>query len=181
MVLDLTRISAPVRALLHRMEDGNSAFGLLAEDHGRFPGIRPSELEITSDCRWPKEALAGLLLYAGFADASHNVSQSCSSKEGIYWHGIYHRLEPDEWNSMYWLRQAGQHAICGDLARAAAKVGFGKADAWNHQAFVDFTKRARESGSAKDQEIARQVQLAEWQLLFAYCAESVGREGTQSR
>lgn len=163
------------------MGDGEEPFALLAEDRGRFAGVTEAELHVTSDCRKPKEALAGLLLYAGFGEASHNVSQSCSSREGSYWHGIYHRLEPDEWNAMYWLRQAAGHDIERDLAREAAKLGFGKGGGWSHQAFVDWVKQVRESGSPSEREKARKVQLLEWQLLFSFCAESVGREEVQSR
>jgi hypothetical protein len=180
-VLDLVQISAPLRALLHKLGDGQSPFDLLATDQGRFPGVTEAQLHVTNDCRLPKEALAGLLLYAGFGGQSHNIAQSCGSKEGHYWHGIYHRMEPDEWNSMYWLKQVGHHEIEAPLAKRAAALGFGDGRNWNHQAFVDWVSKARQQGDKKEIEKAKMIQLAEWQLLFGWCAGSVGREGSASR
>ncbi len=180
-MLDLLRISGPVRQILHHLGEGASPFDLLATDGGRFTGVAEKDLHVTEDCRMPKEALAGLLLYAGFAAASHDVAQNCASREGSYWHGIYHRLEPDEWNAMYWLRRVGHHEIAPTLAQRAAQLGWAAKGNWEHQAFVDFTSAARQSGHLIDMEIAKMIQLAEWQLLFAWCAESAGRAETQSR
>lgn len=163
------------------MEDGQSAFDLLATEGGRFPGLTQDQLQVTADCRLPKEALAGLLLYAGFGEQSHHIAQSCGSKEGHYWHGLYHRMEPDEWNAMYWLRKVGSHEIGEALARQAAALGFGNGRNWNHQAFVDWVSDVRQRGDKKEIEKAKMIQLAEWQLLFGWCAESVGREGSASR
>jgi hypothetical protein len=163
------------------MSDGNSAFDLLASEGGRFPGVPLKELNVTVDCRLAKEAQAGLLLYAGFGHESHNIAQSCPSREGHYWHGIYHRMEPDEWNSMYWLKQVGLLDFHKDLAERAARLGFGDGRNWNHQAFVDWVSEVRQRGDKKETEKAKMIQLTEWQLLFAWCAESVGREGSSSR
>jgi hypothetical protein len=170
-----------LRALLHRLGDGNSPFGLVATEGGRFPGVTEPDLHVTSDCRKPKEALAGLLLYAGFGSPAHDVAQACPSREGSYWHGVYHRLEPDDWNAMYWLRRAGEHDIHPALAARAAKLGFGDGRNWDHQSFVDWIKNVRDGGDKSSLEKALMIQLAEWQLLFAWCAESVHREESRSR
>lgn len=57
------------------------------------------------------EILAGLWLYVDDLDRSHTISQDIHSPTGSYWHAIMHRREGDFWNSKYWFRKVGDHAV----------------------------------------------------------------------
>ena len=125
----------------------------------------------------PLAALAGLYLYFSCRDEAHEVAQSDSSVEGSYWHAIVHRQEPDAGNSSYWFRRAGDHAIfprLGELARVIAAAHPDAAlkfsDAWDPFAFIDFCERARRKSGSELERAALEIQRAEWQLLFDYCA-----------
>jgi hypothetical protein len=120
--------------------------------------------------RAPEAALAGLYLYFSCWQQAHEVAQDVDSQEGSYWHGIVHRQEPDAGNAGYWFRQVGTHPIFPALAQRAAAIGVGKGGRWDPFAFIDFCEAARrEPGSDRERQ-ALEVQRAEWQLLFAYCA-----------
>lgn len=107
--------------------------------------------------------LSALWLHHDFLDESHTISQEISTTSGSYWHAIMHRREPDAWNSKYWFRRVGSHPVLDQLAAEAPALGY---DFRGGAAFVDFCERAR--GGA-DEDLARCVQLLEWQLLFDYC------------
>jgi hypothetical protein len=124
----------------------------------------------------PEAALSGLFLYFSCFDESHSISQELESAEGSFWHGILHRREPDPGNAAYWFRRVGQHPVFADIRDAAEQVVTGRPvelavkDRWDPFVFIDFCEDARQHpGSAADQ-AAREIQLAEWQLLFDYCA-----------
>jgi hypothetical protein len=129
-----------------------------------FPGARHGEA-----------ALAGLLLRLGCWDESHNVSQEIHTPEGSYWHAIVHRMEPDSFNSGYWYRQTGKHAIFPELLKEASQIlseggpkhWLLKAE-WDPFLFVDWCDEARENGGQAEA-AAVQIQMAEWQLLFDWC------------
>lgn len=109
---------------------------------------------------------AGLWLAYNFLDHSHRISQDDPTSEGSYWHAIMHRREPDAWNSKYWFRRVGDHPVIAQLRQqAAATLGY---DYTSPFEFVDFCERVRGHGSAEEQ-LARQVQRLEWQLLFDHC------------
>jgi hypothetical protein len=55
--------------------------------------------------------VAGIWLLYDFLDASHEVSQGISSREGSFWHGIMHRREGDFSNAKYWFRKVGRHSV----------------------------------------------------------------------
>jgi hypothetical protein len=126
----------------------------------------------------PQAALSGLWLYIDCFEESHGISQDIPSAEGSYWHGILHRREPDAGNAAYWLRRVGVHPVFRELHRAAtAIVESGGVDLrlgsdWNPFAFIDFCEAARQRRGSREEEVARYIQLAEWQLLFDYCARS---------
>jgi len=108
---------------------------------------------------------AGLFLYFNFLDESHRISQELHTTTGSYWHGILHRREPDPSNAKYWFRKVGDHPVLLQLREQAPALGYTYTDLF---AFVDFVERVRDTGSA-DEEVARQVQWLEWQLLFDHC------------
>jgi hypothetical protein len=125
----------------------------------------------------PVGAFAGLWLYFSCFDEAHAIAQDDSSAEGSFWHAILHRQEPDASNSSYWFRRVGAHPIFPALAGEAAEIvsrrpgaGFQVAAKWDPFEFIDFCERAtRQPGSVAEQ-AAIEIQRAEWQLLFDYCA-----------
>lgn len=110
--------------------------------------------------------LAGLWLWHDFLDESHTISQSISTPEGSWWHGIMHRREPDAWNSKYWFRRVGHHPVVAQLVEHAPALGYKFTDSFE---FVDFCDRLRGSGTPEET-VAKQVQRLEWRLLFAHCS-----------
>jgi hypothetical protein len=122
-----------------------------------------------------KAALAGFLLMSGHWDLSHQISQDIPSREGSYWHAIAHRLEPDSWNSGYWFKRVGEHPIFTSLHAeasvilSAANSKWRLKDVWDPQLFITWCDEARPSVGAK-RTLARQIQQAECNLLFSWCA-----------
>jgi hypothetical protein len=165
------RIPTELAAFLASHGNGQTPFPLIATPHSSVP-LPPDFL--FADCRMPREARAGLYLYLGHGLESHEISQACSSTEGCYWHGIYHRLEPDAWNAKYWFRRVGPHAIHPELATAAKLPSRN----WDHAAFVDQVARAIQSRDAAQTSQCEHLQLLEWRFLFVFCAESKSRQAT---
>jgi hypothetical protein len=134
-------------------------------------------VDLFPHARAPEAALSGLYLYFSCLDQSHQLSQSIESAEGSFWHGILHRQEPDPDNARYWFRRVPSHPIFADLARTAAEIEARFPDSrlapdgrWDPIRFVGVCERAgRESGSPVYQ-AALEMQRAEWQSLFDYCA-----------
>jgi hypothetical protein len=132
---------------------------------------------------YAQACLAGLWLWNDFLDESHTISQDLAGPEGSYWHAIMHRREPDYWNSKYWFRRVGNHAIFPALADAAR----GLADSapqpasfltdhlsWDPFAFVDLCEKAAQAGGELEM-VCRRIQKVEWELLFDHCArQAVG-------
>lgn len=133
---------------------------------------------IFAECPHPAGALAGAYTYFSDFENAHKVAQDDHSIEGSYWHGILHRQEPDAFNAGYWFRRVGRHAIFPALAEAAAEIaakypgcGFSaSANHWDPQAFITFCDDARRKPGSPMEQAAIEIQLAEWQLLFGYCA-----------
>jgi hypothetical protein len=121
---------------------------------------RLAALELPPACR------AGLWLYFDFLDESHQISQADEGNpERDFWHAVMHRREPDASNSKYWWRRVGNHPVLGLLRDRAPAVGYSFT---TPEAFVDFCEKVRGTASA-DEELAKRVQLLEWQLLFDWC------------
>jgi hypothetical protein len=146
---------------------GPAAAALLAP---RVPALGPgtpnaavrdslAQLVIAPECR------AGLWLYHDYLDESHVVSQDLHTAEGSFWHAIMHRREPDAANSKYWWRQVGAHPVLEQLVRESPALGYAYT---TPAAFVDYCERVRGSG-LPDEDLAKRVQLLEWQLLFDWC------------
>jgi hypothetical protein len=108
---------------------------------------------------------AGLWLLHNFWEEAHTICQDIATPEGSFWHAILHRREPDAWNSKYWFRQIGQHVVLDQLVQISAKVGYQYS---SPAQFVDYCELHR-GKSSHEEEIAIQVQLLEWQLLFNHC------------
>jgi hypothetical protein len=123
--------------------------------------------------RAPEAALAGLYLYFSCLEYCHEIAQKISTAEGSYWHAIMHRQEPDPGNSAYWFRRVGEHPVYPELYRSAQALGYVEGAKWDPFAFIDYCEEARRQPGAEDERIAREVQRAEWQLLFDYCAAAV--------
>ena len=142
-----------------------------AEALARIKTAKPNELFPHS--RQPQAALSGLYLYFSCIDLAHEIAQSVNTAEGSYWHGIVHRQETDPDNARYWFRRVGSHPIFADLARSAHELGWVDAAAngqWDPGRFVGFCERARREPASPQARVALEIQRAEWQLLFDYCA-----------
>jgi len=119
--------------------------------------------------------MSGLWLYFSCAEECHELCQNLSSPEGSYWHAILHRQEPDAANSGYWFRRVGEHPVFAPLLEDARKIAERLPDAnlrlgmrWDPFQFIEYCERARPGSAAYV--AACEVQRAEWQLLFDYCA-----------
>jgi hypothetical protein len=173
MGFDPSQYSADVQAILAL--DGNGARPMpLANGTAAKAGLDAlsgkSASELFPHSYSPEAALSGLYLYFCGYDESHSLSQDIASPEGSFWHGIMHRQEPDPGNAGYWFRRVGQHPIFPELRDAAEASGFTVKDKWDPFAFIDFCERARRKPGSAEEKTAMAVQLAEWQLLFDFCA-----------
>jgi hypothetical protein len=135
--------------------------------------------DLFSLARAPEAALGGLFLYFSCADECHEIVQAVDTAEGSFWHAILHRQEPDSGNAAYWFRETGNHPVFQDLARAAEEIagkypeaGFRGGAKWDPFSFIDFSEQARKDPGGRCEGAALEIQRAEWQLLFDYCARS---------
>jgi hypothetical protein len=121
-------------------------------------------------------AMAGLWLYFSCFEEAHELANNCTSAEGYLWHGIVHRQEGDSGNAAYWFRKAHEHPVYQALSVAAAKILVRHRHAefrvgrWDPFAFLSFCDRARQQPGSSQETAALEIQRAEWQLLFDYCA-----------
>ena len=163
-----------VAAILHLDRDGQRLLPLTtagtacpeARDRIREAGLQ----QLFPQSRAPQAALAGLYLYFDCWKEAHETAQDIAGPEGSYWHAIVHRMEPDAGNSGYWFRQVGAHAIFPALRDAAAAIGIDVGPRWKPEAFIELCERASQAPGSELERQAREVQRAEWQLLFDYCA-----------
>ena len=136
---------------------------LKADARALFPGARD-----------PESALSGLFLYFSCLTEAHDLLHHFATADGAYWHGIMHRMEGDGYNAGYWFRRVGAHAVFPALHRDAGQLGYAPVSKpggeWDPFAFIRFCEASR---GTKDEELAKRVQLAEWQVLFEFCAAPV--------
>ena len=125
----------------------------------------------------PQAALAGLYLYFSCRDEAHAVAQADSSADGSYWHGILHRQEPNADNASYWFERVGKHPVFPGLLEAGVAIAAAHPDAdlhfaqaWDPFSFVEICERARRQPGSTLEHAALEIQRAEWQRLFDYCA-----------
>ena len=131
--------------------------------------------------RHPQAAMSGLWMYFSCLDQAHKLSQDDASVEGSFWHGIMHRQEPDPGNAAYWFRRVGRHRIFPALREEADRirqrypsVAFVTGAEWDPFAFIDFCGAARRKPKSDAERLAMEIQRAEWQLLFDWCAKENG-------
>lgn len=179
MAFILDFLSQPVRDLLDK--DVRRAMPLTRT--GKCDRQEAAELEaaraamLFPGARAPGAALSGLLLLLDCWDQSHEVSQDLSSREGDYWHAIAHRTEPDAANAGYWFRCVGEHPIFPELHRRAAEIlaQSGAPDwrlqaVWDPYLFIKWCDEARKAPGSDRERAALEIQRAEWELLFEWCA-----------
>ena len=172
-----------VARILALDRDGNRLIPLVSggpppkEAHAALSKQKPSDLFPAAPA--PQAALAGLWVYFSCFDQGHKIAQDIETPEGSFWHAILHRQEPDPGNAAYWFRQAGPHPLFADLVNSAARIaarypeaGFRVDDRWDPFAFIDFCEQARRMQGTPAERAALEIQRAEWQLLFDYCARS---------
>ena len=156
--------------------DGNGerlmplALGRCSSDRAREVLKQASAARLFPAGRAPEAALSGLYLYFSCLDEAHALAQDIASAEGSFWHGIMHRQEPDAGNAGYWFGRVGEHPIFPALRDRAAALGVDFGPRWNPLAFIELCERARQAPGSAEERRAREVQRAEWQLLFDYCA-----------
>lgn len=153
----------------------------LANDNA-FAPLRVREKDMADACR------AGLWLYHNFLDESHRISQELHTPTGSYWHALMHRREPDFSNAAYWFRRVGTHSVYDPLCRDAAELAVDAAPAaaflrtqvtWDPFAFVDLCAAAL-VGRAPCEELCRQIQKREWELLFDWCYRQAVEQASYS-
>ena len=129
-------------------------------------------LNLLKASRLPPAVRAGLYLYFSCRDEAHGVAQNLHTPEGSYWHALVHRQEPDAGNSAYWFAQVGNHPIFPELRVRAAEIGVASGKSWAPRAFIDYCEAARKRPGSPEERKALEVQRAEWQLLFDWCARA---------
>jgi hypothetical protein len=145
-----------------------------SEDAAAIQSMNPNLL--FPGARAPEAAVSGLLLLAGCWDESHQISQDISSPEGSYWHAIAHRIEPDASNAGYWFRRVGDHPIFAELRRRSSEIlqrsgaPWVLKPAWDPFVFIEWCDQARRAPGTKKERAALEMQRAEWDLLFEWCA-----------
>jgi hypothetical protein len=122
---DLPTVSEPVKTILEKQANAVLPLTRPPQDQNEDDAQKlhmVSASELFPGARQPDAALSGLFLLLNCWNASHHISQEIHSKEGSYWHGIAHRMEPDSWNAAYWFRQVGTHPIFPELYGQAQQI-----------------------------------------------------------
>jgi hypothetical protein len=162
-------------------QDGSRLIPLVAticsSEEARSRLINRKAADLFPQAQFPDAALGGLWLYFSCCDESHEIVQNLHSAEGSFWHAILHRQEPDSGNSAYWFRRVGNHPVFRDLCKAVEEIlkrypeaEFRTGGKWDPFSFILFCERARQQPGSPHEQAALEIQRAEWQLLFDYCA-----------
>jgi hypothetical protein len=170
-----------VGAILALDGNGNRLIPLVAGvcSYGEVPSrlAKQKASDLFPHAQSPDAALAGLWLYFSCCDEAHEIVQDLHSAEGSFWHAILHRQEPDSGNSAYWFRRTGNHPVFRDLCKAADDIvarnpaaEFRTGGKWDPFSFILYCERARQQPGSVQEQVALEIQRAEWQLLFDHCA-----------
>ena len=181
MPFDSKSYGTQVAGILALDQDGQRLIPLVSgrcsseEARSLLKKQKPADLFLHS--RAPQAALGGLFLYFSCDAECHEIAQGMNSSEGDFWHAILHRQEPDAGNATYWFRQTGKHPVFQSLAGAAEEItakypeaGFRGGANWDPLSFIEFSEQARKQPGSQTEAAALEIQRAEWQLLFDYCA-----------
>jgi hypothetical protein len=150
--------------------------GPCASEEARRVLARLKPAELFSKHKEPAAPMAGLWLYFSCFEEAHRLVDDPRTPDGVYWHAILHRREPDEGNAAYWFRRLGRHPIFHGLAKEARSIVTRHPDAefrvgrWDPFAFIAYCERARRQPGTIQLRAAVEIQRAEWQLLFDHCA-----------
>jgi len=176
----------PEIAAILNLDGGGQRLAPLVAKHCSSAGARTQLKSHTARSLFPNStapdaALAGLWVYFSCTVEAHSIAQDDNSADGSYWHAILHRQEPDAGNAGYWFRRVGDHPIFPALAAEASRiiarfpgVEFSPRKSWDPYAFIQLCEDAREQPGSALEAAALEIQRAEWQLLFDYCARSKG-------
>jgi hypothetical protein len=178
---DPTRYGPEVARILSASGSGQRLMPLISSQH---PASRAHQNlkkwyspTLFRKSRNPDAAMAGLWLYFSCFEEAHELVSESQSPECELWHAILHRQEPDAGNAAYWFRKVGTHPVYPAIAVTAAKIlekfpdaEFRTGPLWDPFAFVAFCDRARTQPASVQEKAALEIQRAEWQILFDYCA-----------
>ncbi|MDP8982634.1 MAG: hypothetical protein M3O35_18810 [Acidobacteriota bacterium] len=181
MAFGLQAYGSKVAAILALDGDGGRLIPLVSgkcsSEEARAEIAKQKAMDLFPRAKAPTEALAGLWLYFSCSDEAHGIVQDLGTTEGSFWHAIVHRQEPDPANSSYWFRRVGTHPVYRGLRSAAEDilqkhpaVVYQAGSPWDPVSFIDFCERARVRPGSEEEQAALEIQRAEWQLLFDYCA-----------
>ncbi|HYL78706.1 MAG TPA: hypothetical protein VEU96_31235 [Bryobacteraceae bacterium] len=181
MPFNSTAYGRQVAGILALDRDGDRLIPLVAgvcsSEEARSRLANQKAAELFPHAQFPEAALGGLWLYFSCCDESHEIVQNLHSVEGSFWHAILHRQEPDSGNAAYWFRRTGNHPVFRDLCQAADEIvarhpvaEFRTGGKWDPFSFILFCERARQQPGSPHEQAALEIQRAEWQLLFDYCA-----------
>lgn len=183
-MIDINEYGSTIASLIadERLADlgpGNPNSAVRSQLAALTPATAFGERKI-ADQAMTQACISGLWLYHDFLDESHTISQDIHTPEGSFWHAIMHRREPDAWNSKYWWRRVGNHPVFPSLRDAASEIAasfpdpagafLAKQSAWDPDRFVDLCTQFYRTGSPAEK-FCKQIQFAEWQLLFNHCFE----------
>jgi len=180
MVFDPSLYGTEVAAVLAMGDNGQRLMKLTCgacvskEAHGALSHLNAEAL--FAGHKEPGAPMAALWLYFSCFEEAHRLIDHPHTADGVYWHAILHRQEPDDGNAAYWFRRLGKHPIFPALGAEARKileanpqVEF-RVGQWDPFAFVAFCGRARLQPGSTQEKAAMEIQRAEWQLLFDHCA-----------
>ncbi len=180
MVFEPSQYGPQVARLLALGGDGQRLTPLVCgpcvSEEARGELSRATPAELFPQCQEPEAPMAGLWLYFSCFEEAHRLIDDPGSPDGIYWHAILHRQEPDDGNAAYWFRRLGRHPIFEGLAGEARRILEELPEAefrvgnWDPYAFIAFCGRAREQPATPQEQAAMEIQRAEWQLLFDHGA-----------
>lgn len=180
MEFDPAKYGPEVARLLALDGNGNRLMPLTCapcsspEAHRLLNATKPAQLFPASE--EAEAAMAGLFLYFSCFEEAHQLANDCTSPEGYLWHAIVHRQEGDSGNAAYWFKKAHTHPVYSPLRTEAARilVRYPRAEfrvgRWDPFAFLSFCDRVRVQPGSSHEQAALEIQRAEWQLLFDYCA-----------